>query len=86
MEATVAGTEQANFGRLRWQSRRALLELDLVLERFWRTRGEQMDDEQASQLARLLELEDHDLWDVFCGRREAGDARLETMIELLRQV
>jgi succinate dehydrogenase flavin-adding protein (antitoxin of CptAB toxin-antitoxin module) len=31
-------------------------------------------------------MEDHDLWDVFCGRRQAGDARLEAMIELLRRV
>jgi antitoxin CptB len=85
MEATTASAPELNLGRLRWQSRRALLELDLVLERFWQSHGERMSNEQAQQLARLLEMEDHDLWDVFCGRRELGDARLEAMIVLLRQ-
>jgi antitoxin CptB len=75
----------ADLGRLRWHSRRALLELDLVLERFWRDRGSDLKADEAEELARLLEMEDHDLWDAFCGRRDVGDVRLETMLAVLRQ-
>jgi antitoxin CptB len=48
--------------RLRWHSRRALLELDLVMRRFWQSQPELLDDLQAEQLECLLAMEDHDLW------------------------
>ncbi|MBI3524951.1 MAG: succinate dehydrogenase assembly factor 2 [Betaproteobacteria bacterium] len=72
-----------HLGRLRWHSRRALLELDLLLERFWMRYGDSLDAQQAVLLEGLLELEDHDLWDVLCGRREIDDPRWQGLIELL---
>ena len=73
-------------GRLRWHSRRALLELDLLLERYWLRHGDAMGTEQAILLEELLRLEDHDLWDMLCGRREIGDPRWRGTIELLLEV
>lgn len=74
-------------GRLKWHSRRALLELDLVLERFWQRQGDAgLDAEQARILGELLQLEDHDLWDMMCGRQEIADSRWESMIETLMKV
>ena len=79
-------TDAAELGRLRWHSRRGMLELDLVLERFWRRHGESLSAEQAAALARVLEREENDLWEIICGRRDIGEARLQGMIELLREV
>ena len=73
-------------GRLRWHSRRALLELDLVFERFWRRQQQGLDLEQAVLLEELLELEDHDLWDMLCGRREIADPRWQGLIQRLLEV
>jgi len=71
--------------RLRWHSRRALLELDLVLQRFWQKQPEALAGEQADVLERLLEMEDHDLWELLSGRQDAGDPVLQDMVVLLRQ-
>ncbi len=71
--------------RLRWHSRRALLENDLVLQRFWRNQPEVLEEGQAAQLERLLALEDHDLWELLSGRMETGDPALHEMVALLRQ-
>ena len=73
-------------GRLKWHSRRALLELDILLERFWQRRGENLDPQQALVLEELLALEDHDLWDMICGRVEIDDPRWKVFIESLLEV
>ena len=71
--------------RLRWHCRRALLELDLVFQRFWLKAGDGLGDEDAAALERLLEMEDHDLWELVSGRRETGDPRLKGIVAQLRQ-
>jgi len=75
----------ARLGRLRWHCRRALLELDIVFQRFWQAQGDDLDDETANTLERLLELEDHDLWDLVSGRMETDDPQLIGLVERLRQ-
>jgi succinate dehydrogenase flavin-adding protein (antitoxin of CptAB toxin-antitoxin module) len=71
--------------KLRWHSRRALLELDLVLQRFWQRQPDILGERQAAQLERLLALEDHDLWDLLSGRRASDDPAVQDMVALLRQ-
>ncbi len=71
--------------RLRWHCRRALLELDLVFQRFWQRTGDGISDEDAAALERLLEMEDHDLWELVSGRRETDDPRLKGIVAQLRQ-
>ena len=71
--------------RLRWHCRRALLELDLVFQRFWLKAGDGLGDEDAAALERLLEMEDHDLWELVSGRRETDDPRLKGIVAHLRQ-
>ena len=74
-------------GRLKWHARRALLELDLVLERFWQRQADlPLEDAQARLLEELLLLEDHDLWDMLCGRLDVLDPRWKPRIETLMQV
>ena len=71
--------------RLRWHCRRALLELDLVFQRFWLKAGDGLGDEDAAALERLLEMEDHDLWELVSGRRDTDDPRLKGIVAQLRQ-
>ena len=71
--------------KLRWHSRRALLELDLVLQRFWTQQPDNLGERQADVLERLLAMEDHDLWDLLSGRRQESDPDLQGMVTLLRQ-
>jgi antitoxin CptB len=78
-------TEAAQLNRLRWHSRRGLLELDLVLERFWARHGESLSADQARDLEEVLALEENDLWDIICARQEIDEPRLQGMIELLRE-
>ena len=78
--------KQARIGRLKWHCRRALLELDLVFQRFWSRYGNELDDETEADLRKLLALEDHDLWNLVSGREESQDPQLERMVTLLRQL
>ena len=70
--------------RLKWRSRRGLLELDLVFERFWRGSGRELDENDAMALERLLGLPDNDLLDLVMGRAAAADGELGRMVDKLR--
>ena len=70
--------------RLKWRSRRGLLELDLVFQRFWAGPGKALDAGEAQALARLLELPDNDLLDLVMGRAQTPDSQLRGLVEKLR--
>ena len=69
---------------LRWHCRRALLELDIVFQRFWAQTGDDLDDATAETLERLLEMQDHDLWELVSGRSTTDDPQIENLVERLR--
>ena len=70
--------------RLRWRSRRGLLELDLVLERWWAGAGRGIGAAEARALERLLALPDNDLLDLVMHRAESPDSELRVLVEQLR--
>ena len=70
--------------RLKWRSRRGLLELDLVFERFWAGPGGKMDEAEAAALERLLLMPDNDLLDLVMGRRACEQSDLRGVLEKLR--
>ncbi len=76
---------RARLRRLRWHCRRALLELDLVFQRYWSRVGDEVDADTEAALERLVAMEDHDLWELVSGRLDTDDAQLEAAIERLRQ-
>ncbi|MCX7166763.1 MAG: succinate dehydrogenase assembly factor 2 [Rhodocyclales bacterium] len=76
----------ARINRLKWHCRRALLELDLVFDRFWERYEETLDEQGEAALERLLEEEDHDLWALVSGRDVTEEPQLAAMIERLREV
>jgi antitoxin CptB len=82
----VGEQRRARIGRLKWHCRRALLELDLVFQRFWERHGDELDTQGEAALARLLELEDHDLWALVSGKEITDDPQLAGMIERLQEV
>ena len=73
-----------NRGRVRWQCRRALLELDLVFTRFLERHFDRLTDGQLADLDDLLLAEDHDLWAMINGSKPVTDDRWKEMVELLR--
>jgi len=77
-------TRRVRNERLRWHSRRALLELDIVFQRFWERTGDELDDAIALDLERLLEMEDHDMWELVSGRSATDDPQLLKLVESLR--
>ena len=76
--------ERAALERLKWRSRRGLLELDLVFERFWEGPGRELDEAEAAALERLLLMPDNDLLDLVMGRRACAQDDLRAVLEKLR--
>jgi len=76
--------QRAALERLKWRSRRGLLELDLVFERFWAGEGGRLSDQEAAVLERLLVMPDNDLLDLVMGKSDAPDAALGELVRKLR--
>jgi antitoxin CptB len=65
-------TDPKKRARLRWRSRRGLLENDIVLTRFLDRHEQTLSDEDVGAFTRLLELSDNDLMDLILARTEPG--------------
>ena len=65
-------TESPLQNKLRWQSRRGTLELDLLLQKYWRKTPSPCGDE-LNALAELLALDDEDLTRVIKDGEGGGD-------------
>ena len=64
--------------RLKWQCRRGLLELDLILARY-------LDQHPADRdIGALLGLPDNELLDIAMGRSERYDPKLKDVVARLR--
>ena len=72
--------------RIRWHSRRGLLELDLVLERFLAQRFDSLSPAEMSAYKALLELPDNDFLDVVNGKMDLDDPEIMHIVEILRAI
>ena len=80
-------SDPANRARLRWRSRRGLLENDLLLTRFLDAHEESLSDEEVDALTRLLDLADNPLMDLILGRSEPeGEVDLPHVHALLARL
>ena len=74
--------------RLRWRSRRGLLENDLILTRFLDRHEDALSDEDVGALTQLLELSDNTLMDVILSGaelpREIDGAATNRVVRWLR--
>jgi antitoxin CptB len=59
VERTTQMMSAEELNRLRWQCRRGLLELDLVLERFLEKHGDRLQGERLSSFQTLLTFADN---------------------------
>ena len=82
-------SDPANRARLRWRSRRGLLEHDIILTRFLDAHEASLTDEEVDALSRLLDLADNPLMDLILARAEPeGEVDLphvRALLERLRQ-
>jgi len=75
--------DEAARRRLYWKSRRGLLELDLVFQKFIEKNFENKDEKAFND---LLDLEDQELWDIVSGRSDRYEKRLGGIVARLRAV
>lgn len=68
---------------LRQRLRRGMLELDLILERFYRDVYPVLDEDARQGFVRLLDGEDDLLWEWLTGR---GDPREPDLVDAVRRI
>ena len=79
--------DPAQRARLRWRSRRGLLENDLILTRFLDAHETALTDEEVDAYTRLLELTDNDLMGLLLEQKEPqGDIDLPQVHALLARM
>ena len=76
----------AELDRIRWQCRRGLLELDLVLKGFLQRHGSSLGDGELVLLNELLDHADHDLWEIVSGKSDRYDPRHAALVARLREI
>jgi antitoxin CptB len=72
--------------RIRWRSRRGLLELDIVLGRFIEGFYTRLDEKEKQAFEILLDMPDNPLWDMIAGRQEAAQREQQALLEKIRAV
>jgi len=70
----------AEFNRMRWASRRGMLELDLVLEPFVLARYAGLDQRDRQRFQQLMACEDQDLFAWFLRRERPDDEELDAIV------
>ncbi len=77
--------QPADLQRLRWQCRRGMLELDVLLDRFLEVGYAQLSDGERAAFSRLLDCEDQLLHDWVMGKSEPVEDDLKQVVARLRQ-
>jgi antitoxin CptB len=70
--------------RLRWQCRRGMLELDLLLTGFLETGYQDLDEKAQRAFVRLLGYQDQILHDWLIGQAVAADRELRDLVTRIR--
>lgn len=79
--------DREKLNRLRWRcTRRAMLEMDLLLGEFLDRIFPGLNPAQADAFVMLADLEDLDLWPLINGSRECPDPVQAEVLALLRNV
>ncbi|ASP39191.1 hypothetical protein CHH28_11100 [Bacterioplanes sanyensis] len=76
-------TESVEVKRLRWHSRRGMLELDVLLLPFVDHAYSDLSPERQQAYAQLLECEDSDLFAYFLERQIPADDALADIVEVV---
>jgi antitoxin CptB len=76
--------DRVRLERIRWRSRRGMLENDLILTRFLDAKWQVLTEDDVAMLDRLLDLPDGELWDLIAGRQEPEDRTVALLLAQLR--
>ena len=85
MSETVRPFDEIELKRRRWRSRRGLLELDIIIERFLNSDFDTLSYEELAAYRELLTWEDNDLLDLVNAKVEADVPHLQPIIDRLRR-
>lgn len=72
---------ESDYNRIRWASRRGMLELDLILVPFVENCFKGLDEKNRQRYINLLEGEDTDLFFWFLGRGQPEDPELRCIVD-----
>lgn len=72
---------ELEFNRLRWRSRRGMLELDLLLLPFFDEVFSELESDEQQAFIKLLEQDDPDLLEWFSRKGESDDPALAALVE-----
>ncbi|MCU7959121.1 MAG: succinate dehydrogenase assembly factor 2 [gamma proteobacterium symbiont of Bathyaustriella thionipta] len=75
---------QQDYQRLRWQCRRGMLELDLMLENYLQARYPDMSDVQKADFARFLKNPDQLLYDWLMEQQIPTDKKVAQLVADIR--
>ena len=79
--------ESELLNRLRWRcTRRAMLEMDILLGGFLEKHYASLTPEQAAAFVVLADMEDLELWPLITGKRECENPLQAQVVALLRDV
>ena len=78
-----ASLPSSALSKLRWRSRRGLLENDLFIERFFNRHPPSLTVGHARSMYALMELADNDLLDVFLGRPHSQEIAQQEDVKAL---
>ena len=82
---TYGSKPDRDLDRIKWNCRRGLLELDLLLERFLERHLSALDEGQMEVFKELLAYEDNDLLDMVMGRAEPVNVQLSALLQMMRK-
>ena len=71
--------------KIRFQTRRGLLELDLIFGRFMEKEFERLSDQELSEFCEILEFQDQELLALINGHSVTDKGHLIPMLEKIRQ-
>jgi antitoxin CptB len=84
----LAPLSERSLSKLRWRSRRGLLENDLFIERFFNRHATSLTVGQARGMYALMDLSDNDLMDLLLRRKELqpeiSTEEVREVLDLLR--
>ena len=83
----LAPLSERSLSKLRWRSRRGLLENDLFIERFFNRHAPSLTVGQARGMYALMDLSDNDLMDLLLRRKELQtEISTEEVLEVLNML
>lgn len=77
--------DETRLAKLRWRSRRGMLELDLMLERFLEREFLSLDESKQNDFERLLKTEDTILYAWLMKTEAVEDKSLEDIVDRVSQ-